>query len=203
MNEINPSRFPGLSRTWACHQPCRHRERRKARGPSRAHEDLNRHTTAEHLHVVTSCWDAHSTAKGDVNSAPVADGTVTWLETQGKWSPVLSGSPPHSLGSPSASSAQHSACCLCHTLSSNKLTLAREGKDLCHSPESRIMHRVAQWPRICLPVKETKVRSLGREDPLGEGNGNPTHYRILAWKTPWTEEPGKLQCMGSQRVGHD
>ena len=126
-----------------------------------------------HLH-----WDAPSTAKCDVNSGPVANGRVMWLETQGEWSPALSESPPQGSGSPSASSAQHSACCLCHTLSSNNLTLAREGKDLCHSPESQIMNKVAQWQRIPLPVKETKVRSLGWEDPLEKEMA--THSRILA-----------------------
>ena len=52
-----------------------------------------------------------------------------------------------------------------------------------------------------LPVKETcekQVRSLGQEDPLEEGMA--THSRILAWRIPWTEEPGGLQSMGSQRV---
>ena len=48
---------------------------------------------------------------------------------------------------------------------------------------------------------ETLVRSLGWEDPLEEGLA--THSSILAWRTPWTEEPGGLQSMGSQRVGHD
>ena len=50
-------------------------------------------------------------------------------------------------------------------------------------------------------VKETQVRSLGREDPLEEEMA--THSSILAWKIPWTEEPGGLQSKGSQRVGHD
>ena len=45
------------------------------------------------------------------------------------------------------------------------------------------------------------VRSLGREDPL-EGNMT-THFSILAWEIPWTEEPGGLQSIGSQRVRHD
>ena len=48
---------------------------------------------------------------------------------------------------------------------------------------------------------ETWVRSLGWEDPLEEGMG--THSNILAWEIPWTEEPGGLQSMGSQRVRHD
>ena len=48
---------------------------------------------------------------------------------------------------------------------------------------------------------ETPVRSLGWEDPLEEGMA--AHSSILAWRIPWTEEPGGLQSMGSQRVGHD
>ena len=45
------------------------------------------------------------------------------------------------------------------------------------------------------------VQSLGLEDPLEEGMA--THSSILAWRIPWTEEPGRLQSIGSQRVGHD
>ena len=45
------------------------------------------------------------------------------------------------------------------------------------------------------------VQPLGREDPLDEGMA--THSSILAWRIPWTEEPGRLQSMESQRVGHD
>ena len=48
---------------------------------------------------------------------------------------------------------------------------------------------------------ETLVRSLGWEDPLEEGMR--THSTILAWRIPWTEEPGGLQSMGSRRAGHD
>ena len=55
--------------------------------------------------------------------------------------------------------------------------------------------------RICLPVRETQVRSLGREDPLVEGMA--THSSILAWEIPWTEEPEGLQTMGLQRVRHN
>ena len=50
-------------------------------------------------------------------------------------------------------------------------------------------------------MQETRVRSLGREDPLEKEMA--THSSTLAWKIPWTEEPGKLQPMGLQRVGHD
>ena len=53
----------------------------------------------------------------------------------------------------------------------------------------------------CRRHKETWVQSLGREDPLEEGTA--THSSILAWRTPWTEEAGGLQSMGSQRFGHD
>ena len=53
-----------------------------------------------------------------------------------------------------------------------------------------------------LPImQESRVQSLGREDPLEEETA--THSRTLAWKIPWTEDPGRLQSMGSQRVGHD
>ena len=50
-------------------------------------------------------------------------------------------------------------------------------------------------------VRETQVRSLGREDSLEKGMA--THSSILAWRIPWTEEPGGLQSMGFQRVRHD
>ena len=50
-------------------------------------------------------------------------------------------------------------------------------------------------------MQETQVQSLDQEDPLEKGMG--THSSILAWRIPWTEEPGGLQSMGSLRVGHD
>ena len=50
-------------------------------------------------------------------------------------------------------------------------------------------------------MQETRVRSLGREDPLEKEMA--THTSILAWKIPWTEDPGRLQLMGSQTVRHD
>ena len=60
---------------------------------------------------------------------------------------------------------------------------------------------VAQAVKHLAAVWETRVRSLGWEDPLE--NEMATHSSTLAWKIPWTEEPGRLQSMGSQRVGHD
>ena len=50
-------------------------------------------------------------------------------------------------------------------------------------------------------MQETWIWSLGWEEPLEEGTG--THSSILAWRIPWTEESGRLQSMGSQRIGHD
>ena len=50
-------------------------------------------------------------------------------------------------------------------------------------------------------MQEILVRSLDEEDTLEEEM--PTHSSILAWKIPWTEEPGGLQSTGSQRAGHD
>ena len=56
----------------------------------------------------------------------------------------------------------------------------------------------------CLPMQATQekhVHSLSREDPLEKEMA--THSSVLAWKIPWTEEPGGLEPMGLQRVGHD
>ena len=50
-------------------------------------------------------------------------------------------------------------------------------------------------------VQETWVQFLGQEDPLDKGMA--IHSSILAWRIPWTEEPGRLQSMGSQRVRYD
>ena len=60
---------------------------------------------------------------------------------------------------------------------------------------------VAQTVKHLPAVQETWVQSLAWEDPLEKEMA--THSSILNWETPWTEEPGRLQSMGSQRVGHD
>ena len=60
---------------------------------------------------------------------------------------------------------------------------------------------VAQRLKRLPAMQETWVRSLGWEDPLEKEMA--THSSILAWRIPWTEEPGGLQSMGSQRVGYD
>ena len=82
--------------------------------------------------------------------------------------------------------------------------------------------RFGLWAQICCPsaregfpggsdskkkkknppvIQETLVRSLGREDVLEKGM--TTHFSILAWRISWTEEPGGLQFVGSQRDGHN
>ena len=60
---------------------------------------------------------------------------------------------------------------------------------------------MAQTVKHLSAMQETWVQSLGREDPLEKEMA--THSSILAWKFPGTEEPGRLQSMGLQRVGHD
>ena len=69
---------------------------------------------------------------------------------------------------------------------------------------------IRDWPKTSLgaqmvkclsTMQETRVRSLGWEDPLEKEMA--IHSRTIAWKIPWTEEPGRLQSVGSQRVGHD
>ena len=60
---------------------------------------------------------------------------------------------------------------------------------------------VAQMVKRLSTMRETWVQSLGGEDLLEKEMA--THSNILAWKIPWTEDPGGLQSMGSQRVGHD
>ena len=60
---------------------------------------------------------------------------------------------------------------------------------------------VAQRVKRLLTMQETWVRSLDQEDPVEKETA--THSSTLAWKISWTEKPGRLQSMGSQRVGHD
>ena len=60
---------------------------------------------------------------------------------------------------------------------------------------------MAQTVKNLPAMQETWVRFLGWEDPLEKGVA--THSSILAWRIPWTEEPGRLQSMGLQRGGHD
>ena len=60
---------------------------------------------------------------------------------------------------------------------------------------------IAQMVKNLPAVQETQVRSLGQEDPLEKEMA--THSSVLAWRIPWTEEPGGLQSMRLRRVGHN
>ena len=60
---------------------------------------------------------------------------------------------------------------------------------------------VAQMVKRLSTMRETRVQSLGWEDPLEKEMA--IHYSSIAWKIPWTEQPGRQQSMGLQRVGHD
>ena len=60
---------------------------------------------------------------------------------------------------------------------------------------------MAQMVKNLPTMQETRLRSLGREEPPEKGMA--THSSILAWRTPWTEEPGRLQSIGWQRVRLD
>ena len=67
----------------------------------------------------------------------------------------------------------------------------------CISRQSLVTQGVKNLPAI----QEARVPSLGWEDPLEKGMA--THSKFVAWRIPWTEEPGGLQSMGSHRVRHD
>ena len=69
------------------------------------------------------------------------------------------------------------------------------------APLPEIASLVAQTVKQLPTMRETQVRSLGREDPLEKEMA--TRSSILAWKIPWTEDPGRLQSMASQRVRHE
>ena len=78
----------------------------------------------------------------------------------------------------------------------------------CCDPQSqRLTHHkiisslVAQMAKNLPAIQETPIQSLGWEDTLEKGMA--THSSILTWKIPWTEEPGRLQSMGLQRVGYN
>ena len=64
-----------------------------------------------------------------------------------------------------------------------------------------VKYIVAQMVKNLPEMQKTQVQSLKGENPLGKGMA--THSSILAWRIPWTEEPGTLQSIGLQRVGHD
>ena len=73
-----------------------------------------------------------------------------------------------------------------------------QDSDECYKQETSL---VAQTVKRLSTMWETRVQSLGWEDPLEKEMA--IHSSTIAWKIPWTEEPGRLQPTGSQRVGHD
>ena len=80
------------------------------------------------------------------------------------------------------------------------LTLTREAHFI-YSSMYMWASLVAQTIKNLPTMQKTQVQSVGQEDPLVKGM--VTHFSILAWRIPWTEEPGGLRSMESQRVGHD
>ena len=74
------------------------------------------------------------------------------------------------------------------------------GEGIGYPPQYSYASLVAQLVKNVSAMQETPVQFLGQEDPLEEGMA--THSGILAWRIPWTEEPGGLQSMGLQRVRH-
>ena len=75
----------------------------------------------------------------------------------------------------------------------NKYILTINGSIVASLMAQMVKNLPAMW--------ETQVQSLGRDEPLKKGTA--THSSILGWRIPWTESPGGLQSMGSQRAGHD
>ena len=75
----------------------------------------------------------------------------------------------------------------------NKYILTTHGSIVASLMAQMVKNLPAMW--------ETQVQSLGRDEPLEKGTA--THSSILGWRIPWTEAPGGLQSMGSQRAGHD
>ena len=63
-----------------------------------------------------------------------------------------------------------------------------------------VLNSMAQIVKNPPAMQETQVLSLGQEDPLEKGMA--TDSSVLAWRIPWTEEPGELKFMGSKRIGH-
>ena len=80
-------------------------------------------------------------------------------------------------------------------------TNSARGFPFLHTLSSIWASLVAQMVKNLPAMWETQVQSLGQEDPLDKEMA--THSSILAWRIPWTEEAGRLQYMGSQRVRHD
>ena len=83
-----------------------------------------------------------------------------------------------------------SLCCPLETIATLLIVYSPKPRDFPGSSDDKV-----------LAIQETQVQSLGWEDILEKEMA--THSSILAWKIAWTEEPGRLQSVGSQRIGHD
>ena len=79
--------------------------------------------------------------------------------------------------------------------------MTKQQQHLGNDKYNSVAFLVAQMVRYPPAMQEIQVQSLGWENPLEKDIA--THSSILAWRIPWTEEPGGLQSIGSQRVGHD
>ena len=90
---------------------------------------------------------------------------------------------------------------LCLSLRSNFSPIQVWSWDCNSSVTAWVDSLMAQTVKCLSTLRETRVRALGWEDPLEKEMA--IHSRTVAWKILWTEEPGRLQSMGSQRVGHD
>ena len=104
------------------------------------------------------------------------------------------------MGFPGSSAGKDSTCKAGHPGSIPGLERS-SGEGIGYSFHYSWASLVAQTIKNPFTMRETWVRLLGWEDPLEEGKA--THSSILAWRIPWTEEPGGLQSMGSQRIAHD
>ena len=102
---------------------------------------------------------------------------------------LLSQQEPHSIAQQHSVQRRHiqksRLVCVCVCVSSKEARLSNE------------LRKIKNLPAM----QETQVRSLCWEDPLEKGMA--THSSVLAWRILWTEEPGRIQSMASQRVGHD
>ena len=104
------------------------------------------------------------------------------------------------LGFPDSSAGKESAC-----NAGDPTLMPRSGQSpgegISYPLQDTWASLVAQTVKNPPAIQETWVRSLGWEDPLEEGMA--THSSIFAWRTPWTEKPGRLQYVELQRVKHD
>ena len=106
--------------------------------------------------------------------------------------PGLGRSPGEGKGYPlQYSGLQNSMDCIVHGVTKSRTRLS----------DFHFTSLLVQTVKNLPAMQETQVQSLGGEDPLEEGMA--THSSILAWRILWTEEPGGLQSIGSQRVRHD